>query len=550
MEHSSASRIFLTGMMGAGKTCVGRRLAQALGWGFVDLDEAIEAQSGQSVASIFAREGEDGFRQLEQRQLLALLDGPDQANKHLVVALGGGTYVQKGVSERLRERGPTVLLEVPVETLVERALGQGLDRRPLVAQIDPGGALRRLWNERSAAYRQADVTVDADAPPAEVVARILTSVGSQTGMAPWRAMKVSLGQRSYPIWIDSGGAGAVAGLIRLRIETTGQVPGRVMVVTDTRVAGLHLKELVKALEAQGDWSINTIVVPEGEGAKSVEHLSRVWTQLLEAGVTRRDVVVAFGGGVVGDLAGFAAATIMRGVRLIQVPTTVLAQVDSSVGGKTGINHPRGKNLIGAFYQPIGVVMGQRLLKTLEPRQTSSGLAEVVKYAVLDGEPLLEMLEANAEALVAAPWGAMDLVARCCAIKARIVAQDEREAGIRATLNLGHTFGHAIEAMEDFKGVTHGEAVGLGMVLAARAAHRWLDAPPGLEVRLTQLLERLNLPTDVSKYLAEAGPMAKLMQLDKKATSDAVVFILPVTVGKVVSHRVGLGVLQEALETLA
>jgi len=254
------------------------------------------------------------------------------------------------------------------------------------------------------------------------------------------------------------------------------------------------------------------------------------------GLDRSDVVIALGGGVVGDLAGFAASSFMRGIRWVQVPTTVLSIVDSSVGGKTGINHGGAKNLIGAFHQPIGVVVGPQMLKTLSSREVSSGLAEVVKYGVLEGGELLASLEHDAQGLVDSPHSHGELYAQCCGVKARIVVADEREQGVRALLNLGHTFGHAIEAMDGYETVTHGEAVALGMILADRASQVLGISLGGLGPRLAALLPRLGLPVDPSPWISRPESMAELMRADKKSRGQQLDLILPTRPGEVVRHR--------------
>lgn len=553
MSLQRPARIFLTGPMGAGKSTVGARLACALGWRFEDLDGWIEASAGQSVTEIFAEEGEAGFRDRERASLGRLLS-ERASSSGVVIALGGGAYAQPGVPEQLRGEGWTVALDASAPLLASRLLesegAQELDKRPMLSGPDPLGALERLIQSRAESHSLADLSVSASGTPAQVAAKVMTALGEREG-APWRGLEVALGERSYPIWIGPGSSSQIAAWVALCLEASPPSPTRLGLVTDARVAGHHLAALREALEAQGHWEVIPVVVPEGESSKSLACLGEVLTALLEGGLTRRDVVVAFGGGVVGDLAGFAASTLLRGVRFVQVPTTVLAQVDSSVGGKTGVNHARGKNLIGAFHQPIGVVMGQGVLETLDPRHVRSGLAEVVKAAVLEGEGFLGWLEREAESIVSNPTQTAALVAKSCAIKARIVAEDEREAGRRALLNLGHTFGHAIEAMEGFGGVTHGEAVSLGMVLAARAAARWLTAADvTLESRLVRLLRRLGLPTDVGRYVEQTEEMVRLMMQDKKVSGKTLRFILPLQPGHVVIHPVDVVRLPSLMTSLA
>ena len=501
----------------------------------MDLDAAIVAEAGEEVASLFAREGEEGFRRRERAALLAELhDGPTGP---AVIALGGGTYVQDGVPDLLRPYGPTVYLEVPAAELARRLDCGEAQRRPLLQSGEQEtGTARRvadLLDRRRAAYALADCVIDARGSPEEVAAGVLGEAG-QLGLTPHIAsVHVQAEPLPYPIWIGGGGIDQAAGLVRLLLEAA-QRPSRVAVVTEGNVAPLYSGTFCRVL-GEGPWEVHEIVVAPGEASKSVACLSRVWAELLGAGLGRSDVVVALGGGVVGDLAGFAAATLMRGVRLVQVPTTVLSQVDSSVGGKTGINHGGGKNLVGAFHSPMGVVMAQQLLCTLSRREVRSGLAEVVKYGVLEGGDLFESLERDAEDLVDNPQDHGALIARCCAVKARYVEADEKEKGRRALLNLGHTFGHAIEALEGYGGVTHGEAVSIGMVLSARASRVLGLAEEDLEPRLSALLTRMGLPTAAGRWLQRADEMAQVMGRDKKVYGDTVRLVLPVRAGDVRLH---------------
>ena len=544
-------RLFLTGMMGAGKSRVGRRLALALGWRFLDLDEAVVAEAGETIEAIFAAEGEEGFRRRERTALRAELD--DGPTGPAVIALGGGTYVQDGIRDLIGPYGPTVYLEVPAAELARRLDARERSGRPLLrsdAEDDAGTARRiaDLLDRRRADYELADCVVDARGGPNETARSVLDGVG-RLGLAPHIAsVQVLVEPAPYPIWIGGGGVEQAAGLVRLQLEAATLVPSRVAVVTEDNVAPLYLRTFSDAL-GLGAWEVHEIVVAAGEVSKSVGGLSSVWTQLLGAGLGRGDVVVALGGGVVGDLAGFAAATLMRGVRLIQVPTTVLSQVDSSVGGKTGINHGGGKNLVGAFHQPMGVVMAQQMLRTLSRREVRSGLAEVVKYGVLEGGALLESLERDAESLVDGPQDHGELIATCCAVKAQVVAADEKEKGARALLNLGHTFGHAIEALEGYGGVTHGEAVSIGMVLAARASRLLGLAEEDLEPRLSALLTRIGLPIEAEPWLERSDEMAAVMGRDKKVRGDTVTLVLPVRPGDCRLHPFDTGRISWLLDRL-
>jgi 3-dehydroquinate synthase len=332
-----------------------------------------------------------------------------------------------------------------------------------------------------------------------------------------QTVRVALGPRSYPIHIGSG-------LLRRADLIVPALPQRrAAIVTNTTVARLHLEPLAAALAAAGVACVR-IVVPDGEDHKDWATLNTVFDALLGHRCDRQTAIIALGGGVIGDLAGFAAATYQRGVPFVQVPTTLLAQVDSSVGGKTAINHPRGKNMIGAFHQPLVVVADTDTLATLPDRELRAGLAEVIKHGAIRDAGLFGWLEANVERLLARdPEALAHVVRRSVEIKAEVVAADERESGERALLNFGHTFGHAIEAGVGYGSWLHGEAIGAGMAMAADLSAR-LGLLDGASVeRLRRLLERAGLP--VAGPRLDADRYVELMAVDKKARAGSTPFIL-------------------------
>lgn len=324
-----------------------------------------------------------------------------------------------------------------------------------------------------------------------------------------QTLNVDLGDRSYPIHIGPA-------LLDREDLIRPHIAGRqVMIVTNDTVAPLYRRQLEATLARIEGLEVTTLILPDGEAYKNVEHLERIWTQLLEVRFSRTATLIALGGGVIGDMTGFAAATYQRGIAFIQIPTTLLSQVDSSVGGKTGVNHPLGKNMIGAFHQPQLVLADTDTLNTLPPRELSAGMAEVIKYGLLGDLEFLAWLETHMDALMARDASLLtEAILRSCACKARLVAEDEREGGVRALLNLGHTFGHAIETEMGYGRWLHGEAVGSGMYLAAVASQRmgWLDHTD--VQRVATLLERAQLPTHPPK---EMTPEAFLqhMAVDKK-----------------------------------
>jgi 3-dehydroquinate synthase len=332
---------------------------------------------------------------------------------------------------------------------------------------------------------------------------------------PEICIPIELGSRSYPVIIGSDFSGGELGS---RLHKT--LAGRpVVIVSNETVWPLQGQGIQAAIEATAPASLHLHVLPDGEAFKTAEHWLNLLDTLAGQGITRDGVLVAVGGGVVCDMTGFAAACWMRGIDFVQIPTTLLAQVDASVGGKTGINHRAGKNLIGAFYQPRAVLINTQVLATLPEREFVSGLAEVIKYGFIQSADFVQWLQANAPAILARDSVVLnELVARCCRFKADIVRQDETEQGRRALLNLGHTFGHAIEALGEYKGFLHGEAVALGTVLAARLSERLELAPAGLDEQVTQALQALDLPTalgaeNASSYTPQA--MLERMRLDKK-----------------------------------
>ena len=311
-------------------------------------------------------------------------------------------------------------------------------------------------------------------------------------------------------------------------------PSRAVVVTNDTLADRYAHVLVRSLAASGR-TVSMLALPDGEAFKDWATLQRIFDHLLEQGCDRQTVLYALGGGVVGDITGFAAACYMRGIRFVQVPTTLLAQVDSSVGGKTAINHPLGKNMIGAFHQPLRVVCDLELLNTLPQRELAAGLAEVIKYGPIADAAFLDWIEQNLDALLARDPGALShAIRRSCEIKAAVVGADERESGLREILNFGHTFGHAIEAGLGYGQWLHGEAVGCGMVMAAELSHRLGLMPAGFVERLQALIRRAGLPVQgprlgIDRYL-------ELMRIDKKARDGQIRFVVVDAPGHALTRR--------------
>ena len=366
---------------------------------------------------------------------------------------------------------------------------------------------------------------------------------SDLSLARSTEVRIDLGDRSYPIAIGSRLLDDAA--------TWAQVPraAAALIVTNTTVAPLYAQRLQAALA--GRYAvIHTVVLPDGEAHKTWETLNLVFDALLSQGCDRKTVLFALGGGVVGDITGFAAASYMRGVPFVQVPTTLLAQVDSSVGGKTAINHPLGKNMVGAFYQPQLVVCDLNVLKTLPARELSAGLAEIIKYGPIADPAFLDWIEAKLDALLAGDAAALAYaVQRSCEIKAWVVGQDEREAGLRAVLNFGHTFGHAIESGMGYGAWLHGEGVGCGMVMAARLSQRLGLIDEAQVQRLTHLIARAGLPTvgPVLDTKDNAGRYLALMRVDKKAEGGEIKFVLVDGLGRAVVRGAPDALVREVID---
>ena len=338
-------------------------------------------------------------------------------------------------------------------------------------------------------------------------------------------IRVALGKRSYDIEIGRGNLDGVARFVGSRHKAS-----RAVVITDSQVRAPHAEQVAERLTASG-LQANLLTVPAGEASKSVAQAERLWNELTSLKADRKTVIVAVGGGVVGDLAGFVAATYARGLAFVQIPTTLLAQVDSSVGGKVGINLPAAKNIIGAFWQPAGVLIDLDVLSSLPEREFRSGLAEVVKYGVILDAGFFELLEAQAEAILKRGDVLEEVIARCCRLKADVVERDERElTGLRAVLNYGHTFAHAIETVSGYGQFLHGEAVAIGMMCAARLAELMGRVDREFVDRQRELLTRLGLPTAADGLNADA--LLDAMQRDKNTEHAKLRLVLPTRLGHV------------------
>ncbi len=540
-NKNKSGNIILIGMMGSGKTTVGRLLAKQLSKSFVDSDEEIQRRTGVTIPHIFDVEGEAGFRQRESAVLEDLV-----AKSNLVLATGGGMILSPHNRSVLKESGIIVYLKSSVHDLWQRTRHD--TNRPLLQTADPRGKLQELFEQRDPLYAEiADVVMHTGKQSVHVLLlrlqqrlqelRDRCNVGEDESM---NTLSVGLAERSYQIHIGNN-------LLNKSELLLPYLPRkRVVIVSNTTVAPLYLARLKGALAHQ-QIKIESIILPDGEQYKNSESMNVIYDALLCAHCERSTPIIALGGGVIGDMTGFAAASYLRGVPFIQIPTTLLSQVDSSVGGKTGINHPLGKNMIGAFYQPLVVLADVTTLDTLPNKELRAGVAEVIKYGLIRDLPFLEWLEANIEKLLSRDKAALQYaIARSCQNKAEVVGADERESGERALLNLGHTFGHAIENGMGYGVWLHGEAVAAGTIMAADLSHRlgWLSAEEMARVR--KLFERAGLPTVGPKLGAEK--YLQLMGLDKKVADGKLRFVLLKSLGEaVMTGDVPQALLEQTLE---
>jgi len=499
--------VFLIGFMGAGKSTVGRLLAEKLAMPFVDLDAAIERHAGVSIKQIFADSGEEGFRVAEASALKVACEAEPS-----VIACGGGIILRDANRVLMQGCGTVVYLSVSAQEAVAR-IGDTTDR-PLLAG-DAAVMANKILSARLALYRTAaDRIVDTSGQtPDEVADRVVHAL---TGLS---VLNVDVHAGSgYAVKL---GAGVLSGVGEVVRGSTGAQT--VAMVTDENVNALF-GDVVEASIVRSGARCHRFVVPAGESSKSWTSAGALLEEFARTDLGRRSAVVAVGGGVVGDLAGFCAATYMRGIRLVHVATTLLAQVDSSIGGKTGVDLAAGKNLAGAFWQPSAVISDTDVLRSLPESEWQNGLVEIVKTALLQGSQHVAWLESEAAALIARDDRAvLETVESCVRFKSAVVSDDERESGTRECLNLGHTLGHAIEKVAGYGSVSHGMAVAEGLRFAAMLAEKVIAAPAAELARVDSLLRAFSVPR--VKAAPEVSALLQAMVVDKKNRDGQIRFVL-------------------------
>ena len=538
---TDGNRIFLIGFSGTGKSAVGRSVARLLGWAFADADELIVERADKSIDRIFADDGEPAFRRLERDIIVEMT-----TRERVVISTGAGSVMHDDSLGTMLASGLVVALEAHPETIYKRlssiAEEDGAEAmvRPMLrsgGSDDPLGRIESLKRERQWAYARAHWTVTTDAMSAEQAAHEVVRAWRKLGAAQtWRddpdlAATVTVEQGAYPVFV---GWGTLERQLGQRLAESG-FTGRAHIICDTNVVHPYGRAAQRSLHA-ADIEMGLFTFPAGEASKSLETATVLYEWLAEHRVERGDVIIAVGGGVVGDLAGYVAATFLRGIKLVQVPTSLTAMVDSSIGGKTAVDLPVAKNMVGAFHHPMMVLADVSALTTLPERALREGWAEAIKHGFALEAPLVDFYEQHAEALLSLdPELTTEAVARNAAVKARIVTEDEREtSGRRMLLNYGHTIGHGVEAAAGYDAYLHGEAVAIGMTGAARLG--MMEGVTSAEIveHQASLIARFGLPSSYAGVAPEA--IIQAMSRDKKTTAGQVSWVFLEEVGRAVTRK--------------
>ncbi len=533
-NYPSTKNITLTGFMGTGKSTVGALLAQRLGREFIDMDTQIESHFGKPIPQIFAEDGEPAFR-VAEAQLCAQL----AQRQNLVISSGGGALVNPQNRHALAQSGIVICLTATIDEILQRVAA--MENRPLLnlSNEERRTRVRNLLYERRHAYaaigHQADTT---GRTPEEIVDDLLETLAGDCEVAGMTRIKVQSPTNDYHICIGEGLLAQTGTLLRNRNIR----PGSAAIVTNAIIGAHYADVLLKSLREAG-FEPTVCTVPEGEEHKTLATIATLYDQFIEAGMDRHSPAIALGGGVIGDMTGFAAASYLRGCPFVQIPTSLLAMVDASVGGKTGVDLPQGKNLVGAFKQPEVVIIDPDVFETLPPAEFRAGLAETIKHGIIDAPDLFDQIEAYG------PTSLAHMVADAVRVKVRVVQEDPYEQGRRMVLNFGHTIGHAIEQASAYK-LRHGEAVAIGMVAATRLSANLELCSPQLLQRIEKLLQRVDLPTRAGDYVSssEIEQIMQYMAQDKKRAGKTLRFVIVREIGDVdIIDDPGAEIVQDAVQ---
>ncbi|MFA5374589.1 MAG: 3-dehydroquinate synthase [Dehalococcoidia bacterium] len=521
--------IIIIGFSFTGKSVVGKLVAQKLGWEYIDSDHAIAAAVGKPVPAIFAEKGETHFRNLEREMLQKSC-----SRKQKVIVTGGGAIMDPQNRELFLQSGVVICLEAQPKTIYKRLLEstQMTDTvvRPLLNTADPLARIIQLKALRQSYYAIADRAMYTDNLTVNQTVEGVISAFEQVKAQRKDTAKqttpfiVTTATESYPVFV---GWGLLESLGRRMLQCG--LRGSAVIISDDNVFSRHGGKTIKSLKDAG-FKTESYIVPAGESTKTIDTATKIYNRLVKLHTERGHAIVALGGGMVGDLAGFAAATFLRGLPLVHVPTSLMAMTDSSIGGKVAVNHPKAKNLIGSFYQPRLVLADVSTLKTLPKRELISGWAEVVKHAMILDAEFLDLLENNTDNLSKLkPARIAEAIRRSAYIKSTVVGEDEKEQRKRMVLNYGHTIGHGLETATGYDRLLHGEAVSIGMMGAAMLSERLGLIPHRIVVRQKKLLERFGLPTSYSNVGIDS--ILKAMALDKKVKEKSIQWVLLDGIGK-------------------
>ncbi len=527
-SSTAGNNLVLIGIMGAGKSTIGPLCAECLGYDFVDTDDLIVSTTGMSIPEIFSKFGEAHFRDLE-RSVIAEVSIRD----NVVIATGGGAPIDPQNAKYLKATGLIYYLKARPHILAQR-IGDPASRPILAVAQDPVAHLTKLHELRKGSYsRLADGSIDTGTLSPRAAAELIVNRlreyihDREIRRSDFSTLVVPLSERSYPIHIGRELLNDVAGNL---VAQCGSI-NRACIVTHPRLKAAYADPLCAALEA-GGISSSIRCIPAGEQYKTLRTVERLYDAFVLAALDRKSVAIAVGGGVIGDMVGFAAASYLRGIRFVQVPTTLLAQVDSSVGGKTGVDLPSGKNLVGAFHQPVTVIIDLNTLGTLPQRELTSGLAEVIKYGIIIDNVFYNWLKEHMGELLARDHEHLKhAIMRSCEIKSAVVAEDETEQGLRAILNFGHTVGHAIESVTNYSVYRHGEAISIGMVSACLVGEELGITPHEITRDVRSCLISAGLPVDFPQTL-NLEAIHQSMLLDKKTQSGKLRFVIAERIGNV------------------